>query len=162
MLEASAAFIAGVLLTWPAIVGLLLLGLLFEHNGARTSAVFTAILVAIISYFFFDIPLMTIALYGVGYIIVGVIWSVYRYKRYADKVVKENIGKESHIRDYAIRSLHPTSMMGTITAWMVIWPLSMVENVTGDLVSGLQMFVTKMFRGVYHRIFSNAVDALSK
>jgi hypothetical protein len=73
--SAAVAFAAGLLLTWPAFIVLVFLGILFEHNGARGWAVFTALAVAAVSYFFFSVSLLTIAIGAVGYIVIGLIWS---------------------------------------------------------------------------------------
>jgi len=158
--SAAVAFAAGLLLTWPAFIVLVFLGILFEHNGARGWAVFTALAVAAVSYFFFSVSLLTIAIGAVGYIVIGLIWSFWRYKRHAQKVVEAHKGKNAQEKEYALRALHPKAMLATITAWIVIWPFSMVENVVGDVINFIQELVTKFFRGVYHRIYDSAVAAL--
>ena len=157
---ATLAFLAGFLLTWPALIVLLIMGILFEHNGARNWAVFTALVVMAVSYFFFAIPLMTVLLGAVGYVVIGLIWSFYRYKRHASDVVEANKNASETARQYAIRDLHPKEMLGTITAWIVVWPFSLVENFVGDIITGIQTLVQKVFRGIYHRIYDAAVEQL--
>lgn len=158
--SAAFAFAAGLLLTWPALIVLLFVGILFEHNGARGWAVFTALAVAAVSYFFFSVSLLSIAIGAVGYIVIGLIWSFWRYKRHAQKVVEANKSSTAQEKEYALRALHPKAMLATITAWIVIWPFSMVENVVGDVINFIQELVTKFFRGVYHKIYDSAVAAL--
>lgn len=157
---AAFAFAAGLLLTWPALIVLLFVGILFEHNGARGWAVFTALAVAAVSYFFFSVSLLSIAIGAVCYIVIGLIWSFWRYKRHAQKVVEAKKNSSATDKEYALRALHPKAMLGTITAWIVIWPFSMVENLVGDIINFIQELVTKFFRGVYHRIYDSAVSAL--
>ena len=158
--SAAVAFAAGLLLTWPAFIVLVFLGILFEHNGARGWAVFTALSVAAVSYFFFSVSLMTIAIGAVGYIVIGLIWSFWRYKRHAQRVVEEHKKSSAQEKEYALRALHPKAMLATITAWIVIWPFSLVENFVGDIINFIQDLVVRYFRGVYHRIYDSAVAAL--
>lgn len=153
-------FLAGFLLTWPALIVLVVLGVLFEHNGARGWALFTAIIVAACAYFFFNVSLITIGIGAVAYIAVGLVWSFWRYKRHASKVVEENRDADSRSKEIALQRLHPKAMLGTITAWIMIWPFSMVENIIGDLITAIQLLVTKFFRGVYHKVYDSAVAAL--
>lgn len=153
-------FAAGLLLTWPALIGLVVLGILFEHNGARGWAVFTALVLAATAYFFFDVSLATIAIGAAGYVAIGLLWSFWRYKRHAQKVVEQTLGGSAHDKEHALRRLHPRAMLSTITAWIMIWPFSMVENITGDIINLIQDLVRKVFRGIYHRIYDSAVSQL--
>ncbi len=160
IIAGALGFITGLLLSWPALIGLAFIGILFEHNGARGWSVFTALVVAATSYFFFSVPLTTICIGSAIYIAVGLIWSFWRYKRHADKVVEANRDAAPRQKDRAIAELHPKAMLGTITAWIIIWPFSMVENIIGDLISAIQLLVQKIFRGIYHRIYESAIAAL--
>lgn len=162
MLSAMFAFFAGVLLSWPAIVAFVLFGILFEHYHHRGWAVFTALVVAAISYFYFAIPLSTILIGTAVYIGIGLVWSFWRYKRHADKVVAETKDKNASAKQFALDKLHPKAMLPTITAWIIIWPFSMVENLVGDIINVIQQLVEKIFRGVYHRIYIKAVAALTQ
>lgn len=158
--SAAVAFVAGFLLTWPALVVLVFLGILFEHNGARGWSVFTALVVAAVAYFFFSVSLLNIAIGAVGYVVIGLLWSFWRYKRHVGKVIEENKGLDASYKERALRNLHPKQMLGTITAWVVVWPFSMVENLVGDILNFVQDLVVKYFRGVYMHIYESAVSAL--
>lgn len=155
------AFVAGFLLSWPALIGLALIGVLFEHNGARGWAVTTALVLAASAYFFFAVPLLTILIGAAAYLVAGVAWSVWRYKRYVDKTVEKYKAENEAVRRRVIEALHPKAMLSTLTAWILIWPFSLVENIAGDLINAIQALVTKVFRGVYHSIYNKAVAALN-
>lgn len=159
-MEAIFGFLAGFLLTWPAFIGLLFLGILFEHNGARGWAVFTALVTAAVAYFFFAVPMTTILIGGAGYIVFGLIYSFFRYKRHANKIVETFKNDSPERKERALYALHPKQMLPTITAWIIIWPFSFVENFVGDIINAIQMLVTKFFRGVYHKVYDSAVAAL--
>lgn len=161
MLATFAAFIAGFLFTWPALLVLVLLGILFEHNGARGCAVATSLAVMAVSYFYFNISLLALGLGTLGYILLGLVWSFYRYKRHANKVVEEYKNRSDSDKERALKNLHPTNMLSTITAWIIIWPYSFIENFVGDIINAIQLLVQKIFRGVYHRIYNNAVVSLT-
>jgi hypothetical protein len=160
MIEAIGLFLGAWLLTWPAIIALFFVGILFEHNGARGWAITTALISLAVAYFFFNISLAAIAIGTVGYIVIGLFWSFWRYKRHAEKVVESNRNQSSHEKERALARLHPKAMLGTITAWILIWPFSMVENIVGDIITTVQLLVTKFFRGVYHKVYDSAVSAL--
>ena len=144
----------------PAICGLLLIGTIFEHNGARGWAVFTALATMAISYFVFNIPLLFIAAGAAGYIVIGLIWSFYRYKRHVTQAVEDVKPYGKDAKERVIRDLHPTAMLGSITAWILIWPFSLLENFVGDIINGIQTLVQKVFKGIYYRIYESAVSQL--
>ena len=154
------AFIAGIALTWPALLGLLVLGIVFEHNAARGWAVFTAIISMVVAYFFFNVSLLVLAGSAAGYLAIGLVWSFYRYKRHAANVVLANMAASVREKEEALRKLHPKAMLSTITAWITIWPFSLIENFVGDLITAINSLVTKWFRSIYHRIYDSAVSAL--
>jgi hypothetical protein len=148
------------MLTWPALIALLFFGVLFEHNGARGWAVFTALVVAAVAYFFFSVSLLTIGIGVASYIAFGLVWSFWRYKREAQLVVEANKAESIQTREYALRRLHPRNMWPSITAWVMIWPFSLIENFVGDIINAIQALVKKVFRGIYYKIYDSAVEAL--
>jgi hypothetical protein len=159
-MEAFSGFLLGIFATPLALIVLLVLGILFEHNGARGWAVFTALAALTAAYFAFQVPLATLALGAGAYFVIGLVWSFWRYKRHASKVVAENKGADANQKERVLRALHPKAMVSTIVAWILIWPFSIIENLIGDILNVLQLMVTKFFRGVYHRVYDSAVAAL--
>jgi len=158
LLASVAGFIAG----WAVFIlaELFLFGILAEHTESSGWAIFFMILAVAVAFFTFSFSWLTLALGAVGYIVVGLLWSFWRYKRHAQKVVEANKKSTAQEKEYALRALHPKAMLGTITAWIVIWPFSLVENLVGDIINFIQELVTKFFRGVYHKIYDSAVAAL--
>lgn len=161
MISSTLAFFAGFMLTWPALIILVALGVLAEHNDSHKMSVFLGLVAALISYFFFELTLASIALYAVGYVIFGLVWSVWRYKRHADNVVARNINESPSYRERALQMLHPTKMLSALTSWVLAWPFSVVGSVCGDLINLVQTLVTRVFRGAYMRIFQSAVEKLT-
>lgn len=153
-------FIAGAMLSWPFLIAVLLFGVLAEHSSSRGFAVFFAIIAAIVAYFLFSIPLVTLAIAAGGYVVIGLVWSFWRYKRHADATIAEYKHSSAHDREYALRRLHPKAMLGTISAWVIIWPFSLIENLVGDVITAIHTMISKVFRGVYYRIYDSAVTKL--
>jgi hypothetical protein len=160
LLAGFAGFFAGILLTWPALIVLVLFGVIAEHNSARGWAVFWAAAALIAGFFYFDFSLLALAISAVVYVAVGVVWSWYRYKRFVSDTVAANRNTSDSNKQRVIEQLHPKAMLGTITAWIMIWPMSFLGNVVGDLIDGIQLLVTKVFRGIYHKIYNTAVEQL--
>lgn len=165
MFEAIGLFFAAYLLTWPALIAVLLIGIIFEHKGARGWAVFTGIVAMAISYFFFEVSLETIGICAVAYLVIGVIWSFWRYNVHVADSVKYIRGLSpskwsEEYRRTTIENLAPTKNLDRITAWIIIWPFSAVENVLGDIISAIQVLVTKVFKGVYHKIYLSHVQGI--
>lgn len=161
MIETTLAFLAGWLLSWPALIIMLILGSVFEANESHGWAIFIGLVAAVSAYFFFAIPFTVLLMYSVGYFVVGFVWSYWRYKRHADQVVDEYKSRDKAARDNAIHYLHPTKMLDKITTWVIVWPFSMFESVLGDIVQLVQIAITKFFKGIYTRIFNNAVSQLT-
>ena len=145
------------LATWPAILVLCILGIWCEHNESRGFAVFWALVAGASAFFYFEVPLQRIAIASVGYVCFGIVWSFYRYKRFI--VAKVEYFSEHHHREHlsSIDRYHPSKMLDTITAWIIIWPFSLIENLCSDIINGIEALVKGVFKGVYNRIYNAAV-----
>lgn len=163
MIDVVLAFLAGWFLSWPALIGLCVLGIFAEHNDGRGFAVFVAIVTSVVAVLFFSVPLADAALYGVGYLAVGFVWSFWRYRRFvATKVayIKEHTVDPERRKDQA-STLAPKYHIDTIVAWVVIWPFSAVENLASDLIDGLTTLVKTTFKAIYHKIYTSATAGLN-
>lgn len=159
-------FIAAYLFTWPALVALLLIGIVFEHKGARGWAVATGIISMIVSYTYFNVTLESIAYWAIAYLIIGLVWSFWRYNVYVKEQVKyiKGLSPRSWSTDYRqtqLEGLAPTKNLDRITAWILIWPFSLIENLLGDIINAVQALVTKVFKGVYHKIYLSHVTGIA-
>jgi uncharacterized protein involved in response to NO len=148
------------LATWPAILVLCILGIWCEHNESRGFAVFWALVAGASAFFYFNVSLESIAISSVGYVCFGIVWSFYRYKRFIVAKVNELLadGYSNRVEQY-----HPTKMLDTITAWIIIWPFSLIENLCSDIINGIEALVKGVFKGVYNRIYEHAIaDVIRK
>lgn len=160
MFESIVIWVSAIMLTWPAIVIVCIFGVLAEHNESRGVAVFWALVAAISAIFYFNVTLQDVAVYAIGYVIVGLLWSFYRYKRFIMAKVEEfentgyifdGWGKVQNLDQW-----EPSKMLDTITFWIVVWPFSMLDNLCADIIVGIEALVKKVFKGVYKRIFASA------
>ena len=156
MIDAILVFLAAWAVSWPALVVFCLFGILSEHNESRGFAIFWAIVAALSAYFYFNVSLFDIGFYAVGYLAAGVVWSFYRYKRFIVAKVESLRDLNSNID--RIGNYHPSKMLDTITAWIIIWPFSLLENLCGDIISGIETLVKRVFKGVYNRIYEKAIN----
>ena len=148
------------LITWPALVLFCAFGIWCEHSNSRGFAVFWALVAEGVAIAYFGIGLTDIVIYSLVYLVVGIVWSFYRYKRFIVAKIDELqlIGYTNRIADY-----HPSKMLDTITAWIIIWPFSLIENLCGDIINGIETLVKRVFKGVYNKIYDAAVhDAIRK
>ena len=150
----------GYLLTWPGFIILLFIGVIFESYEEHGVAMLTGIVSAVVAYFFFHIDPMSIITYIIGYFVIGFGWCILRYKRKAADVVEKYKTSGKHDRERALANLHPVKMLNSLTTWVLVWPFSMVENVSGDLIKLIQTTITKVFKGIFNRIYDQAVEQL--
>lgn len=123
-----------------------------------------AIVALPVSYFVFTIPLATLVYYALGYVVIGLVWSFYRYKRYITDQAKM-IRKSNESNDMKLiraKRLHPTKHIDTITAWIIIWPFSAVDNLVGDFINTIQKLVTTVFKNVYYKIYTSVLGDILK
>lgn len=161
-------FVMGFMLSIPTLIGLLVVGLLFEHNDWTGTAIFLALVATVTGVVYFDVSWQNIA-YGVlAYAVAGVVWSFYRYKRFVSERVAtfkaNSSGKALTTGDLQSigHALHPAKNIGSITAWIMVWPFSLVDNLISDAINTVQTLIKTVFRSVYTRIYDKAMADLVK
>lgn len=159
MYDFIAGLVTGWLFTWPGLVILAVLGVIFEHTDWRGFAVLALGIVGAGLYYTFKPDLAVAAMYAGGYLAIGLVWSVWRYKRAVDAFVEKCKEYESH-KQYAYK-LKPTEMWPTITAWVIVWPFSAVENLLADVIDAIERIIQTVFRGVFVKIYKSAMDKIN-
>ena len=161
MIDIIIAFCTGYLVSWPALVAFVLLGSIFEANQAHGWAIFTGIISAIVAYVFFHLAFLDIIVYAIFYLIAGFVWSFWRYKRFVDSMLETITNSTTEYgRDFTIRHMHPSNNLSKITTWVIVWPFSIIENGLGDIIKLIQTFITKVFKGVYNKIYESAISKI--
>jgi ABC-type amino acid transport system permease subunit len=157
-MEVIAGFMAGLFLNVPALLICIVCGILWEYNEHHGWAVFAGLVTAAISFFMFNVPL-NVLLIAIGvYVALGFGWSFWRYSRYANKRAQE-LKKSNYSDRDIIREVQPSNNVDKITIWVIIWPFSVIECLTGDIVHLIQQAISNWFYGVYRTIFKSAMKA---
>lgn len=150
----------GYLLTWPALAILLVVGFAMEYMECRKLAVFFGLSAMAVAKFYFDVPWGTIGGIAVAYLIIGVIWSFWRYRSFVSENVEHIKTLPEKYWEQRREYLAPTKNLDRITAWITVWPFSLVEHLIGDIIDAIRALVTKFFRGVYHKIYTSLTAGL--
>ena len=165
----------GIVLWWPIIIPLVLVAIWVEHNDSHGWMAFWAILIHVWLFKFFEIDQTFALYYAAGYVPVGVVWSIYRWKRYVDTFIADRKQWETDLRvvtisggyantnfifnvDEVRECLTLLNNKEKILCWVMGWPISLVESFLGDLVHQLWMFISVRLGGIYKKIVDSAID----
>lgn len=165
-MEGFLAWVAVWALSVPFLIGLLVIGLLAEHNESRGWAIFLILVASVVSANYFKLTAIEIATYAGIYGVIGVLWSGWRYKRHVAKEIdrarraKGGAPFNEAERRFLQNDLNPSRMTGTLVAWILVWPFSVIDSSIGDLISAVTILVRTVFKGMYTRIYNSAMDRL--
>lgn len=90
-------------------------------------------------YAILDKPINSIAIV-VGYLIIGVAWSFFKY--YSHVRAKKRSG-------YSKASLANSDNTSLVLTWMAYWPVSIVLHIIGDGIYKLYLWIYDQVKGVY-------------
>jgi hypothetical protein len=156
--------VTGYLLSWPALGFLIAWAIYAEHSDSSGWAVFASLIAGAIAFFMFDVSAKTLAYSALSYVMIGIGWSFWRYKRYVEvrveEIKKKDYTNDSYSKKSALNSLSPKEMSGAIVSWIVIWPVSLVENIVSDVITGLEKLVRTWLNKVYTSIYTSATKDL--
>lgn len=154
----------GYLLTWPVLGFLVTWAIYAEHSDSTGWAVFVSMVAGVIAFFMFNIPLQTLLYSALVYAVTGIVWSFWRYKRYVevsvDEIKKKDYTNDIYSKKSALERLSPKEMTGLIVSWIVIWPISLVENLVSDVITGLEKLVRTWLNQIYTGIYKSATKDL--
>ena len=176
------ALAVGYIITIPGLLILALIGIFLVHDDSNKTAVFIGLVLLLAGVACFNIPLSVYIKYAAIYLVVGVLWSFWRYKRYvtycvANRKYRSKYGSSwieytekgstpgnemltEMERRSLIESLHPSKNLDRIISWILIWPFSVVEMAAGDIIDLVTVLVRGVFKGVYLRVYLGAVAPL--
>ena len=157
-------FILGVLLS-PYFFGLLLLLMvIYEHKDAAEGVSFLLVVTLIVGYFIFKPSLFIIGVVVAAWIPIGLLWSIFRWKRHCNKLVNEYNArkpfKDAHIEQMNRMTLDQDISVennkSALIYWVLVWPVSLVESLVGDIIHMVSELVTKKFREIFEKISNSA------
>jgi hypothetical protein len=149
-------FVTGYMLNWIALSALLLLAVAFEAMECPKTALLVTAAAGFVAYQFFGLAPRHILYGSAAYVLIGVVWSIWRYRRF----VQDNVPKA--FTDSELRALAPKKQAGLIVHWMIVWPVSMASNVIGDVIVLAKSIVTTWLRGIYESIYQGEVASARK
>lgn len=152
-MEFFTGLFVGYLLNWVALSIIIVIGILLEYGDNHGTSVVFAAAAALIAKFMFNVDLPTLGIYAVGYFVVGIVWSFIRYRKYV---------KLSLASGYpSVENLAPNKQTSKIVFWVMNWPFSMVDQLSGDLIDLVRYTVTTYFGGIYKKIYQSLVAEFS-
>jgi hypothetical protein len=126
-----------------------------ENDRYVFSVIFTAL--AVIIYFPAIVEILSnwqsILLFSFLYLLIGSVWSIYRWFRYCKNFVQDNPGKK---KDYYRSYLDASDHKKQITGWIVYWPWSALWHIVGDLVTSLFEALYKVYVKISDKIIEKA------
>jgi hypothetical protein len=131
---------------------------------------FPSIILALIGIAYWK-PLMSLALDWrgivaciIGYVVIGMAWSVYRWFRYVkvkiDKYKDEypdapvDGGRYTHY-DTLENSVEVSNNKARITSWIIYWPWSLIWNITGDFFTMVYESMTSIYTNISKKYLDN-------
>lgn len=155
-MEIITAFFLGYLLNPFALVGLFIVSCLLSSRGSAFLATVFGGLAMTIVVRLFDVP-FSYVLYAIpAYLVIGLVWGIWRYKRHVTKKTKDMGSMTASARNHLVRELHPKQMMGRIVGWTITWPFSVVGSMFEDFIAGIEHVIKEWLGGIYTAIFKQA------
>lgn len=159
--------IAFILLEWIWFVAALgLLGVATAHSATGLSVMF-GLAFATLWFWVNPAPISDVLIYAILYLIIGSIWSIWRYRRYVQirmsqvsftSFDEKRYTEKDFMDKYSVRELSPERSMERIVHWILIWPFSMIENLTTDIIQVVRVFVTRGLANMYNYIYASVVQ----
>lgn len=149
MIEYIVGFFSGIL-SWYLLIGLFVFGVISEINEHRTFGVIFAVVTSISAISFFNISFRDAIAISIGYFVIGVLWSFWRYRVFLvsrlENINKSYSNNSEQMRQNKMLELAPKYMVGTLVTWILVWPFSFIGNVISDFVS---VVIIKTYMKVY-------------
>jgi hypothetical protein len=155
-------------LTVPFLVCLLVVLAICEFNDNDVGAVTLAIFSGIVAYFMYKPSLGSIAVYSIGYLCYGIIWSIWRYKQYIAEQIQITNGYNLKATGYGVdmnimrlkEENTPKEQVSRIVSWILTWPVSAVVHISRDMVALCKNFVLTAMITVYENIYKNEMNKI--
>ena len=142
---------------------LLLLSFLAEANDASGwCGIMWTLLLGVLLFSFQPGFALAVTLI-IGYLLSGVLWSIFRYRNYISDSYgdwKENKGTNPAVftETYSFEKLSPKECSGKITYWAIYWPPSLITYLLGDFAKEAIMKIAgKTFGTFYNNLAAKAV-----
>ena len=146
---------------WQTLAILVVAGVLFEYAKMRYySSGITAAIMFIAGHYFECSPL-SITLCAMVYFVIGLFWSIFKYKRHVDRIVARVFEANPAVRHNARTNMRPANMTNIIAAWVFTWPLGMLETLCRDSIRVSGKVLWRLTQNVYNKYYLKATTQLA-
>lgn len=152
----------GLLLNYWAVGILICLSIVFANIDWKFFAGCSYAILLWATYKVFDIGQYNLPWWqvGLGYLLIGIVWSFWRYKKFVRESVQDfnEENKKKSVEEYQIELFKEKMSIKenypAISYHIVMLPVSVVESALGDLIDLLKDLVTVYLKKVYDYIAS--------
>ena len=153
-------------LAWYYMIGIIafpVLFLLFVFNDEiSASLIFLGCSIAFMQYLGFidlkSLDLATCFYSGAIYLILGCVWSLFKYKQRAEEIAKSYKKYPDHTKEDVIKIIKSNIYNSQIAYWIIFFPISIIKFFLSDFVGYL---ISKLGR-VHDYIARTVVDSIYK
>lgn len=153
-------FLFGTFWFWAVIaVFTVFLTICIETAKATPAIILTLIVGTLLYQNYAVFTLQEWLLFGVLYLIAGLIWAIFKWFLYCKQWVREQ-NRGEHKYFYAKDTLSASDHKERITLWIVYFPLSIVWTVARDVVKNGLSRICDCLSGIFDKIAENAKKGL--
>lgn len=138
---------------------LLLLAIFADYKSERGWAVFLGLAVLGVLVGTAGITINTVLITAAAWIPIGIVWSIWRWSRFCDKVVQD-INENGNAKS-AEHRLSFSRNSAIITYWVLFWPVSLVSTACEDVFDVIEKLMTKFFTHTFDKISKRALSKLA-
>lgn len=154
-MEAIVAFV----LSWWVFVPLCLIIGWVVHNEEAGWAMFLTVCSIAILCGILQLSVVTIGIGAIVYLPIGLVWSIWRWKRKVNYIVRQ-VQDGDMSSDRGREEVLVRNNLQNLVSWVIVWPFSVVESFIGDIVELVQIAVRNWFRSVYEKISNDAIQKI--
>ena len=174
MVDFITGFVVGVALSWWFWPCVIMAALFFESIENRFVSVVLTIVGAWAAYNVLGIAAWALPWYIIiaGYTVLGFVHSFWRWFRYTDEKVNEfnknidEINEENknayratsleNAKHAYLREVDYTNNLETISYWIIMWPISFIVHMFGDVLTLIRKTVVTCFDSIFSSITDRA------
>lgn len=133
---------------------------LFYENAILGSLFIGALIIAfaktgVLVVDFSGFSILTALYYTIAYLVVGIMWSLFKYKKRAEEIAIEYKNKNS-TKEYILEKIRYNIRNHDIAFWIVYFPISIIKFLLEDFVD----YLIEQLGFIYKRIARAVVDRL--
>ncbi len=154
MFEFITGFITG--MGWWLIIPLLIITMFIEHNERHGWAFIFTCVSLISAKVVFGLSWTVIGYCTLAYIPIGIMWSLWRWKRHCKSVVAEYKNLDDYVSDRTLNRIRKSiefnsTSVEKIIMWVFVWPFSLIDSLIGDLIDLVEVFVRSIAKSTYKK-----------